>query len=825
MNLSPSWQRRLIWLIRFLLLTAFVAAVYTLVRWYQDGGGFEVVYLVVALVLGGLWAVYNRLHGQQSSAWTNTAYSLPASGTQLPALARQIQQVYNLEDLRLLSFDMGLSYDDLAGTTLGTKIVSLLEACEKSGRLSDLLRQLRTTRPHVQWIQLDIHDSAMGLPHVRTRANFINQIRTIWIDGFLQQSLHAEVINLTMSYRPDAVTQRPWRLVLQQGNLPGQPIMRESSLSAIFTSSGCSLLILGNPGSGKTITMLQLAEDLLLTAEQDANQPIPIILNLSSWAQTKGSLSEWLVEEIFAQYGLKRELCRAWIASNQLLFLLDGLDEVVESARDACIIAVNEFKAEHSAEMVVCSRSEDYEKLNNRLQVGAAVQIQPLNEVQVSEYLAQGGQALEAVRTTLATDTALRQLATEPLMLSMMVLAYQGASSLGVQAPAGKEARRRHVFDTYIKRMFIHRPLPKDSAYNEQQALGWLKMLAASMVKQNESIFYIDGLQPSWLPANKYRQYKLISTLFFGFIYSVIFSSLFAPGGLRGLLIGGLAYALETGMLPYGLVGGVIGFLFGVLSGVRSNGLLHPYVARIGPFAEELSWTLPSYRQLWRVTGSGLLFGLVGSLIGVLLFSVLGSPVGGLVGGVLFGLFASLFTGLFAVLQASVRSNELPQRARPNQGIYYARKNAIGTFLIITLVCILIGLVVGITVGALIAVLIGGFTRWLFNGFVGGLLLGIPLGLFSGFLGGVLKYGGESIVQHYTLRYLLSRAKILPYPFRDSDLVAYLDAMKERIFLRRVGGGWIFVHRSLMEHFAQLAAKEVALAGGSVEVMDSLSYN
>jgi DNA polymerase III delta prime subunit len=825
MNLSPSWQRRLIWLIRFLLLTAFVAAVYTLVRWYQDGGGFEVVYLVVALVLGGLWAVYNRLHGQQSSAWTNTAYSLPASGTQLPALARQIQQVYSLEDLRLLSFNMGLSYDDLAGATLGTKIVSLLEASEKSGRLSDLLQQLRTTRPHVQWIQLGTHDSAVTLPHARTRANFINQIRTIWIDGFLQQSLHAEVISLTMSYRPDAVNQRPWRLVLQQGNLPGQPVTRESSLMTVFTSSGRSLLILGKPGSGKTITMLQLAEDLLLAAEQDANEPIPIILNLSAWAQTKVDLSEWLVEEIFAQYGLKRELCRAWIVSNQLLYLLDGLDEVVESARDACIVAINEFKAEHSAEMVVCSRSEDYEKLNNRLHMGAAVQIQPLNEVQVSEYLAQGGQELKAVRASLASDTALRQLATEPLMLSMMVLAYQGASPVSAQAPADKEARRRHVFDTYVRRMFIHRPLPKDSPYSEQRALGWLKMLAAGMMKQNESIFYIDGLQPSWLPADRYRQYKLISTLLFGFIYSVIFSLLFVPpGGLRSWLIGGLSYALETG-LPYGLVGGLIGFPFGVLSGVRSNGLLYPYVARIGPFAEELSWTLPSYRKLWRETGSGLLFGLIGSLIGMLLFSVLGSPLGGLVGGLLFGLFASLFTGLFAALQASIRSNELPQRARPNQGIYYARKNAVGTFLIIAMVCILMGLVLGITVGALIAMLIGGFTRWLLNGLVGGLLLGIPLGLFSGLLGGTLKYGGESIVQHYTLRYLLSRAKILPFPFRDSHLVAYLDAMKERIFLRRVGGGWIFIHRSFMEHFAQLADEDFVLASPSIEVTDPISYD
>ena len=39
-------------------------------------------------------------------------------------------------------------------------------------------------------------------------------------------------------------------------------------------------------------------------------------------------------------------------------------------------------------------------------------------------------------------------------------------------------------------------------------------------------------------------------------------------------------------------------------------------------------------------------------------------------------------------------------------------------------------------------------------------------------------------------------------PFRD--LVPFLDYCAERIFLRKVGGGYIFVHRLLMEHFASL---------------------
>jgi hypothetical protein len=36
------------------------------------------------------------------------------------------------------------------------------------------------------------------------------------------------------------------------------------------------------------------------------------------------------------------------------------------------------------------------------------------------------------------------------------------------------------------------------------------------------------------------------------------------------------------------------------------------------------------------------------------------------------------------------------------------------------------------------------------------------------------------------------------------ELVPFLDAMADRILLHRVGGGYIFIHRMLMEYFAEL---------------------
>lgn len=61
------------------------------------------------------------------------------------------------------------------------------------------------------------------------------------------------------------------------------------------------------------------------------------------------------------------------------------------------------------------------------------------------------------------------------------------------------------------------------------------------------------------------------------------------------------------------------------------------------------------------------------------------------------------------------------------------------------------------------------------------------------------------MIQHYTLRWLLARANVLPYPFSDKKLAAFLDGMKDRILLRRAGGGWLFIHRALLEYLADLA--------------------
>jgi hypothetical protein len=74
------------------------------------------------------------------------------------------------------------------------------------------------------------------------------------------------------------------------------------------------------------------------------------------------------------------------------------------------------------------------------------------------------------------------------------------------------------------------------------------------------------------------------------------------------------------------------------------------------------------------------------------------------------------------------------------------------------------------------------------------LFFGLQLGL-----GGVLFVGLAAAVQHYILRFWLSCTHTFPW-----KAVPFLDDATTCTLLRRVGGGYSFIHHLLLEYFADL---------------------
>jgi hypothetical protein len=83
-------------------------------------------------------------------------------------------------------------------------------------------------------------------------------------------------------------------------------------------------------------------------------------------------------------------------------------------------------------------------------------------------------------------------------------------------------------------------------------------------------------------------------------------------------------------------------------------------------------------------------------------------------------------------------------------------------------------------------------------GLLFGLGSGLVLGLGGALLGG-LRFGGHACLRHFALRLVLWQKHLAPLHY-----VRFLDYATARIFLRKVGGGYVFIHRMLLEYFAAL---------------------
>jgi predicted NACHT family NTPase len=404
------------------------------------------------------------------------------------------------------------------------------------------------------------------------RHRILKLVRKIWIDDYLKHSLDTLVrIELGLEEKPDAISW-PWDAIVQQPDRASRPLPPNQAMGDIFDELGQALFILGAPGAGKTTLLLELTRDLLDRAEQDASHPMPVVFHLSSWAVRRRPLADWLVDELNERYYVPRKLAQAWIDAEQVLPLLDGLDEVAPEQRTECVEAINMFRRRHGqVPLALCCRAAEYQALSARVALSGAVAIEPLSRGQVSTYLKQAGKPLAGVRTALRDDETLWELLETPLMLSIVTLAYRGRSVAEVRATGSLEERRAHLFAKYTERMFERRT--KVTEYTREQTIHWLTWLAQSLMHTNLSVFYMEWIQPDWLPSRPQRWVvAMVPFVSFGVGLGLI-------AGLTVGLIRGLGYGLVillTGGLIVGLVGGLgYGLVGGLFMGCSVN---HPII-------------------------------------------------------------------------------------------------------------------------------------------------------------------------------------------------------------------------------------------------------
>lgn len=673
----------------------------------------------------------------------------------------------------------------------------------------------------------------------------------------------------------------------------------ENDILCCFDDNDGRLLILGEPGSGKTILLYSLANSLIDRSINDVSQGIPVILNLSSWSSNPKDLDEWILDELYKKYDVSNNLSRKWIGGNAFILLLDGLDEVAKEIRLDCVKKINEFRLNYHSQMVICAREQEYEAIGEKLTLQGAVFIQPLSEEQVDLYLSQA--KLEGLRVAVQKSQQLQSLLRNPLTLDIMSRTYCDVSSESisdfideaiVKQPEGDifdySSFRQKLFANYIQRMFEHhssksidtrRSLSTSThistkskrAPDQEETLHRLAWLAHQMVNHDETILFLENLQPSWLEKRGQRYlYRILvfivlsllggfvvgggrwlvsgmttsfleafllgsgTVLFFNYIAAMRniqpvqklrFSEASMIGGIRtftnsgfiaGLIVGTKNLGKSTmstidtvstilgvtfGYLAVWFIAGIVVFVLYLKSGrqrevLRTFFLFTSRTKKTRRFLDEMEevdfYPVPKRPFRLALFIMSLLFVPVLALVDRITFLLNGYLAITFGSILMFGLSAIAIGVLGPGVYFGLTGEVVDERDEVNQGITRSIRTAV-----------LGGLLSG--VGA--TLLVGNLWARLFD--TPGTLLNLPVGFFligfSAIYLGFLRLGGSAFFQHYTLRFVLSLWGYTPYKYKD-----FLDYASNILFLRKLGGGYEYIHRDLMEHFAQMYSKITA---------------
>ncbi|HEU4328738.1 MAG TPA: NACHT domain-containing protein [Roseiflexaceae bacterium] len=573
------------------------------------------------------------------------------------------------------------------------------------------------------WLSL-----ADGVPLPETpRGLMIAKVRAMWIAGVLERSLY-RAVQLAPGLRSDPRrVDLPMRALVQEAGGQAEDLPEGTRIVDVYDRFGGALLILGAPGAGKTTLLLELARELLDRAEADATLPIPVVFPLSTWAADRKPLEQWLIDQLKVLYQVSKKQATAWVEQHQILPLLDGLDEVAEAHRPACVRAINAFREERGTlPLIVCSRLREYETVAQetaQLRLHGAMIVQTLRQTVVLEALAGLGPEVQTLRDTLAADERdwLWKVATSPLGLSVLIPAVQHSPAL-LQAGGNDDERRDRIFGAYVDAMFARRAA--SGQWSREETIRLLSWLAAQMQAQGQTVLVLWGLHRGWLPQIWQRWVvRLGIALFYALVGLVVL-------GLMAWLAGGL-----VGVLVSSLVGGLAGCAIGAMVGWQLSGRIRQVITernippKGGFTGEQLGGVLSGFMgELAGGTFGALCGGFSGAVVG----GQLGGPGGGFAGAVAGALTGALTGALVGALV--VRRNVSSYKDYP----------FVGTVLVVAL--------------------------------------------------------GTWVIEAPLVRLLLAHAGLAPLRY-----AAFLDHAADRVLLRRVGGGWVFVHRLLLDYFAGLA--------------------
>ncbi|MFJ8649425.1 NACHT domain-containing protein [Streptomyces sp. NPDC093546] len=289
------------------------------------------------------------------------------------------------------------------------------------------------------------------------------------------------------------------------GRLDGRFEEAVAGLAAGYRQIGSGrLVVLGEPGAGKTVLALLLTLGLL--EPRESGGPVPALLPVSSWDPICESLDDWLVRRLAESYYAGRtEIPRSLLLHGLLLPVLDGLDEIPESARRSAVRALNRALGRERPVVVTC-RSAEYEDVvkagSPALHRAPVVEISPVAPRDAIPYLADVAWPEESDWSTVyerlrtRPDSPVAGALSTPLIISMARTVYercggQPAELVDEERFPSRHAVEDHLIERFVDAAYAPGAVPAEGeggsvAPDPAKAREWLTFLARYLHRYGE---------------------------------------------------------------------------------------------------------------------------------------------------------------------------------------------------------------------------------------------------------------------------------------------------------------------------------------------------
>ncbi len=405
------------------------------------------------------------------------------------AVRNQMNEAFDMEELRYLALDLGLDWDNIPGETKMRKIQEIITQMIRVHKTSELITTLRKNRPDSTWPD---SSSESEMKYGKTDVELKEAIK-IYLESLRQEVGYVRILGRNqreplenifthVNVLEKVLADLRYNIDRLQTDFHPRDFSRYEQLERISGEEALEqfnkLFILGKPGTGKTTFLKHTA---FRAIEREIDE-IPIFINLKELSVSSKSILDFIIHQFeIHRFPNPDPFVRDLLKDGNAIVLFDGLDEVDFQDKNGSdlIRHLNDFIYQYGECLILmtCRVSAiDYSFTQFEY-----VEMADFDDEQIGRYIDQWFAKDETKRQIcrqllLEDDTykSVRELAQVPLLLSLLCLVFEQLNTF--------PKKRDEIYEEAIRALLIDwdakRNINRDTAYKKLSQKAKQRMLA-----------------------------------------------------------------------------------------------------------------------------------------------------------------------------------------------------------------------------------------------------------------------------------------------------------------------------------------------------------